>query len=86
VERINGADGKVEIVWKTKDQSALHGKDYIGGEVRYFTVIIILIYICIILPYLCRDFQEIFKRAYKIYTLLIAFQPLQILKPNLTYF
>ena len=33
VERVNGADGKVELVWKTKDQSALHGKDYIGGEV-----------------------------------------------------
>ena len=33
VERINGADGKVELLWKTKDQSALHGKDYIGGEV-----------------------------------------------------
>lgn len=33
VERINGADGKVELIWKTKDQSALHGKDYIGGEV-----------------------------------------------------
>ena len=33
VERVNGADGKVEVVWKTKDQSALHGKDYIGGEV-----------------------------------------------------
>lgn len=32
VERINGADGEVTIVWKTKDQSALHGKDYIGGE------------------------------------------------------
>jgi len=32
VERVNGADGKVELVWKTKDQSALHGKDYIGGE------------------------------------------------------
>lgn len=36
VERSDGADGKVEIVWKTKDQSALHGKDYMGGEVRYF--------------------------------------------------
>lgn len=34
VERVNGADGKVELTWKTKDQSALHGKDYIGGEVR----------------------------------------------------
>lgn len=32
VERENGADGKVEIVWKTKDQSAFHGKDFIGGE------------------------------------------------------
>jgi len=32
VERTNGADGKIEVTWKTKDQSALHGKDFIGGE------------------------------------------------------
>lgn len=32
IERVNGADGKVEVAWKTKDQSALHGRDYIGGE------------------------------------------------------
>lgn len=32
VERVDGADGKVELTWKTKDQSALHAKDYIGGE------------------------------------------------------
>ncbi|XP_065660327.1 sodium/calcium exchanger 3 isoform X2 [Hydra vulgaris] len=32
VDRINGADGKLEVLWKTKDQSALHGKDFIGGQ------------------------------------------------------
>lgn len=36
VERVNGADGIVEVVWKTKDQSALHGRDFVGGEVRIF--------------------------------------------------
>ena len=35
VERINGADSKVEIAWKTVDQSALHGRDFVGGEVVY---------------------------------------------------
>lgn len=43
VERINGADGKVELIWKTKDQSALHGKDYIGGEVFSFSFVYILV-------------------------------------------
>ena len=33
VERVDGADGKVQLCWKTKDQSAVHGKDYMGGEV-----------------------------------------------------
>ena len=32
IERVNGADGKVEVPYRTKDQSALHGKDYLGGE------------------------------------------------------
>lgn len=29
---MNGADGKVEIKWKTEDMSAHAGKDYEGGE------------------------------------------------------
>ena len=29
---MNGADGKVEVKWKTRDQSAVNEKDYIGGE------------------------------------------------------
>jgi solute carrier family 8 (sodium/calcium exchanger) len=32
IERVNGADGRIEIPYKTKDQSAIHGKDFIGGE------------------------------------------------------
>lgn len=30
VERVEGADGKVEVEWKTSDQSAVRGKDYMG--------------------------------------------------------
>ena len=32
IERINGADGKVEIKWKTEDMSAHSGHDYEGGD------------------------------------------------------
>ncbi len=32
IDRVNGADGKVEIKWKTEDMSAHAGKDYEGGE------------------------------------------------------
>jgi solute carrier family 8 (sodium/calcium exchanger) len=32
VERTNGADGKVEVKWKTEDMSAHAGKDYEAGE------------------------------------------------------
>lgn len=32
VERKNGADGKVEVHWKTEDMSAKTGRDYEGGE------------------------------------------------------
>eukprot|EP00794_Sanderia_malayensis_P009359 gene9359-10346_t len=31
LHRVNGADGQVAVTWKTKDQTAVHGKDYIGG-------------------------------------------------------
>ncbi|XP_067672018.1 sodium/calcium exchanger 2-like [Haliotis asinina] len=32
VERSNGADGRVVVGWKTKDMTAISGKDYIGGK------------------------------------------------------
>lgn len=32
IERMNGADGKVEVKWRTKDISAHSGQDYEGGE------------------------------------------------------
>ena len=32
IERVNGADGKIEIKWKTEDMSAHTGQDYEGGE------------------------------------------------------
>ena len=32
VHRVNGADGKVELQWKTEDMTAATGKDYEGGE------------------------------------------------------
>ena len=32
MERKNGADGKVEVNWKTEDMSAKTGRDYEGGE------------------------------------------------------
>ncbi|XP_062575827.1 sodium/calcium exchanger 3-like isoform X2 [Saccostrea cucullata] len=32
VNRVNGADGKVTVRWRTKDLTAVHNKDYIGGE------------------------------------------------------
>ena len=31
VERTQGTDGKVEVKWKTMDQTAVNGKDYHGG-------------------------------------------------------
>ena len=32
IQRVNGADGRVTIAWKTKDMSATSGQDYEGGE------------------------------------------------------
>lgn len=32
VERTQGSDGKVEVRWKTMDQTAVNGKDYHGGS------------------------------------------------------
>ncbi|KAF4518915.1 hypothetical protein B566_EDAN006753 [Ephemera danica] len=32
VVRTNGADGEVSVKWKTKDKSAISGRDYMGGE------------------------------------------------------
>ncbi|XP_021339681.1 sodium/calcium exchanger 1-like, partial [Mizuhopecten yessoensis] len=32
VNRIDGADGKVTITWKTKDMTAIHGRDYENTE------------------------------------------------------
>nr|XP_022315643.1 sodium/calcium exchanger 2-like isoform X4 [Crassostrea virginica] len=32
VNRINGADGHVSVAWKTRDITAISGKDYQGGE------------------------------------------------------
>ena len=32
IQRVNGADGKVEILVKTEDMTAKTGKDYEGGE------------------------------------------------------
>ena len=51
VERTQGTDGKVEVTWKTMDQTAVNGKDYHGGsgtlvfehgeQVKYITIDII---------------------------------------------
>lgn len=32
IERTNGADGKVELEWKTEDMTAKSGKDFEGGS------------------------------------------------------
>ncbi|XP_061168050.1 sodium/calcium exchanger 3-like isoform X2 [Saccostrea echinata] len=32
VNRVNGADGTVTVRWRTKDLTAVHNKDYTGGE------------------------------------------------------
>ncbi|XP_056017579.1 sodium/calcium exchanger 3-like isoform X2 [Ostrea edulis] len=32
VNRVNGADGHVSVAWKTRDITAISGKDYEGGE------------------------------------------------------
>ncbi|XP_048733379.1 sodium/calcium exchanger 3-like isoform X2 [Ostrea edulis] len=32
VNRVNGADGTVTVRWRTKDLTALHNKDYVGGD------------------------------------------------------
>jgi solute carrier family 8 (sodium/calcium exchanger) len=31
LERTNGTDGTVGVTWTTKDQSAINGKDFVGG-------------------------------------------------------
>ena len=51
VERTQGTDGKVEVTWKTMDDTAVNGKDYHGGtgtlvfehgeQVKYITIDII---------------------------------------------
>lgn len=30
--RMNGADGKVTLTWRTEDLTAINGRDFIGGE------------------------------------------------------
>jgi hypothetical protein len=35
IERQGRNAGKVEVWWKTKDDTAFNGKDYIGGEVIF---------------------------------------------------
>jgi len=32
IVRSGGADGEVSVMWRTKDKSAIGGKDYVGGE------------------------------------------------------
>lgn len=32
VTRVNGADGEIEIKWRSIDKTAINGKDYHGGE------------------------------------------------------
>jgi solute carrier family 8 (sodium/calcium exchanger) len=32
VERVDGADGNVSVQWRTKDESAVSPKDFVGGE------------------------------------------------------
>ena len=32
VNRSNGADGKISVAWKTKDLTAMHGRDYKNNE------------------------------------------------------
>ena len=32
MNRVNGADGTVKVMWQTKDMSAKNNKDYVGGE------------------------------------------------------
>ncbi|XP_021351096.1 sodium/calcium exchanger 3-like isoform X4 [Mizuhopecten yessoensis] len=32
VNRVNGADGSVAVSWRSRDLTAINGKDYIGGE------------------------------------------------------
>lgn len=32
IVRSGGADGEVSVMWRTKDKSAVGGKDYVGGE------------------------------------------------------
>lgn len=32
VNRVNGADGRISVNWKTEDMTAVSGKDYEGGE------------------------------------------------------
>ena len=32
IERLNGADSKINVSWKTVDMTAHSGKDYEGGE------------------------------------------------------
>lgn len=32
VARVNGADGKISVTWKTKDMTAIHGRDFENTE------------------------------------------------------
>lgn len=32
VNRLNGADGRIQVDWKTENMTAINGKDFEGGE------------------------------------------------------
>ena len=32
VNRINGADGRIQVNWRTEDMTAINGRDFEGGE------------------------------------------------------
>jgi len=32
VNRVNGADGRIQVSWKTEDMTAINGRDFEGGE------------------------------------------------------
>lgn len=36
IVRTHGADGDISVKWKTIDESAISGRDYIGGEGEIF--------------------------------------------------
>lgn len=32
VNRVNGADGRIQVNWRTEDMTAVNGRDFEGGE------------------------------------------------------